>query len=222
MVKTYGDYINDAFHMKKNLDLSIANKDTTNIVYYRGKYISALKQAYRLNPNVVLPSLISNLSIEEEIKVQLDNHQNTIDTAIKENKVNSDVKKNTLSKEIGLRIRGLSTAISKLKMATTEEEKKAARKDVTKASLKLGGTALKTPVMAAAKLLTILGPLMILIIGLPATLLASGLSFFGSLSNGKEPEFDKYTNTPIHQMSSGLQNAVKSVSAGIYNVVGRL
>ena len=222
MAKLYIDYMNNAFHFKKNLDLSIANNDTTNIVYYRGKYINALKQAYKLNPNGVLPASISNLSIEEEIKIQLDQHQQSINVAIKENKVTANVKKRTLGKEVGLKVRGLSTAISKLKVASTSQEKQQAKKEVRKSSLKLGGSALKAPVMIASKILTKLGPLAIIITALPLTILASGISFFWNLSNGDEPKFNEYTNTPIHQMSAGLQSAVKSVSAGIYNTIGRL
>ena len=220
--KTYNTWIKEAEIIKKILDDAIKINSVTDIIYYRGKYINALKQINKVNPTALIPSL-SQLSIQEEIKVQLNQHQITVDNAIKENKRETNVKKNTLSKEIGLRIRSLSTAIDKLKTASTEQEKKAARKEVTKSSLKLGGTTLvKAPVMAAAKVLTVAGPIAVLIATLPFTVFAGALSFFWSLSNDKEPKYSEYSNTTIHKMSSGLQSAVKSVSEGLYNTIGRI
>lgn len=221
MAKTYNTCINEAFIMKQNLTAAINNDDQKNIIYYRGKYLNLLKQIYKMNPSAVISSL-SSKPIEDEIKDQLDEHQATINIQIKENKKSASVKKNTLSKEIGLKIRNLATSITKLKMANTDQEKKAARKEVAKNSLKLSGTALKTPVMATAKVLTLVGPIAILITTLPLMLFASSVSFFWSLSNDKEPQFKEYSNTPIHQMSFGLQSAVKSLSGEIYNTIGRL
>lgn len=222
MAKTYNTWIKEAEIMKKILDDAIKINSVTDIIYYRGKYINALKQINKVNPNALIPS-ISQLPIQAEIKVQLDHHQITVNNAIKENKRGTNVKKNTLTKDVGLRIRSLSTAIDKLKTASTDQEKKAARKEVVKSSLKLGGTALiKAPVMATAKALTVAGPIAIMILALPFTVFAGALSFFWSLSNDKEPKYSEYSNTTIHKMSSGLQSAVKSVSEGMYNIVGRI
>lgn len=216
--KNYSTYLNEAYVYKQNLDKCISNGDNTGIIYNRGNYITSLKHLYRLNPTKRLPSVITSLPVEEELKNQLILHQNVIDTEIKKGKSNKVKDKNGKIKvdtQLKLNADNLRASIESLKLMRTSDEKKQGRKKVAKNSLKLGGASL-------IKVTSILGPLAIWVGALPLVIVASGISFFWTLSEGKTPQFNEYANTPINQISNALQNAVRSLSQTTYDVVKKI
>lgn len=212
MKKSYSDYLNLAYVYKQNLDKCISNKDSTGIIYNRGNYINMLKYLYRLNPSKRLPPVLTTLPIEEELKNQLSLHQDVIDKAIKNNKNKNSKKVDT---QLKLNKDNLKASIEALKLMRDDNEKKQGRKKVAKNSVKLGSASI-------IKTVSILGPLMIWVGALPLAIVASGISFFWSLSNGKTPQFNEYANTPVHQLSNTLQNAVRSLSQTAYDAVKKI
>ena len=101
MAKGYTDYLDIARNHRMELDNAIANRNSKDILYHRGKYLIALRQAHKMNPTAVIPSSVTGLSsrasISDVIETELENHQDQIDRCIKDNKRNSSIKNNTIS-----------------------------------------------------------------------------------------------------------------------------
>lgn len=220
MKKNYSDWVNLATQYKSNLDQAYADSNSRDVIYYRGKYLHALKQAYKLNNSGIVPftrdGTTVNRPISDVIKVELKNHQDQIDASLSDNRVNSDVKNNTFSTELALKIRRLATRASQVDFSTGSADKK----QVTKDALGIAGTALKAPFMITSKVLSKIGPLAITIVGLPFTVLASALAATVDISNGKSS--GDYSNTVVHQLSDALKDGVKSISDNIYKSVGKM
>lgn len=221
MNRSYTDWLTVAANYKVNLDTALADKNEKDVIYYRGKYLFALKQAFKLNKSGQVPSSItgagSDISIETVINAELQNHQRQIDTSLKNNKTNSDIKKNTFSTELGLKIRRLATRVSQINFATGA----ATKKDVAKDVLGVAGSTLKAPFMVTSKVLSEVGPLAVTIISLPFTLFASFFSLSFDLFDGKIKE-ESYNNTVVHKMSKSLKEGIKNLSDITYKAIGKM
>ena len=224
MAKTYYDYMLRAQDNRVKLDEALKASDSKNIIYYRGKYVAELQKAFRLNPNGIVPASVTgsaSIRIEDAIKAELKKHKTQITYSIQKNKLNANIKNLTLVKEVGLKIKRLSTDASLLKHASTKKDKVEAKKQVAKSTLGVVGSVVKSPVMVASKVLSTVGPLAIIITTLPLQVLNLGVSMVIDIQNGTVKD-NPYSDTFVHQMSKCLGDAVKSVSKSVYNVVGRL
>ena len=226
MRRDYNEWLENAKEQKEQLDRATAEGNAKDVIYYRGKYLFALKQAYKLDPDGIVPSSVTkydfDVDLDQEIKTQLSNHQNQIDASIRHNKNRSSIKRPTLTSEFGLKIRRLATRVSQANFATNASEKKEARKEIAKDAASLAGTVAKAPVMVAAKVTSAVGPLAIMIAALPFTVLSSLLSATIDVFNGKTPEPSDYMNTPVTKLSVALQDGVKKLSTTAYETVGRI
>lgn len=226
MSRTYRDWLNSAFRNRTNLDQAIADKNLKNIIYFRGKYLYDLKQAYKLNPTLVVPATISGLgenkNIVDLINIELANHQIQIDKAIHENKRSASIKKNTFSKEVALKMRRLSSRADQINFATNTVVVNDLKKEQSRDGLSLAGTAVKAPFMATAKVASKVGPLAITIAFLPAKVFASLLSITIDIFNGKTAEPSSYNNTIVDQFSDCLKQGIKQISKATYENVGRM
>ena len=226
MRRNYDEWLENAKEQKEQLDIATAAGNAKDVIYYRGKYLFALKQAYKLDPDGIVPASVTkyghDVDLDQEIKVQLENHQNQINVSIRHNKNKSSIKRNTLSSEFGLKIRRLATRVSQANFATNAVEKKEAQKGIAKDAASLAGTVVKAPVMVAAKVTSAVGPLAIMIAALPFTVLASLLSVTIDVFNGKTSEPSDYMNTPVTKLSVALQDGVKKLSTTAYETVGRI
>lgn len=226
MRRDYDEWLDQARLQKKHLDNAIGERNAKDVIYYRGKYLFALKQAYKLDPDGVVPSAVTgydyDVDLDQEIKVQLENHQNQINASIRNNKNHSSIQRHTLSSEFGLKIRRLATRVSQANFATNATEKKEAQKGIAKDAASLAGTVVKAPVMVAAKVTSAVGPLAVMIAALPFTVLASLLSVTIDVFNGKTSEPSDYMNTPVTKLSVALQDGVKKLSTTAYETVGRI
>ena len=159
------------------MEQAIASNDQKNIVYHSGKYLYALKQAYKLNDTGNVPMAVTGLTtdvaIDAAIRTQLCNHQTNIETAIRANKRSSNIANHTFSTELALKIRRLATRVTEANFATGT----ATKKDIFKDSMGLVGTGIKGAFMIPAKIASKVGPLAITVLTLPLTVVASGLDF---------------------------------------------
>ena len=221
MAKTYNEWLSIADDHKARLDYALSHNNAKDILYYRGKYIYDLKQAYKLNNRGTIPAGIcgkrTTTNLLSEIQYELRQHQVHIDNRLQENKQNSNINNHTLSSELGLKIRRLATRASQVDFATGS----ATKSDIAKDALSLAGTTIKAPVMVSAKVVSKIGPLAITICALPVTLLASLLSFVVDVGRDK-PHYEGYNNTVVHQFSDTLKDAVRSLSTSMYNGLGRI
>lgn len=226
MSRNYNDWLYIAKDHKNKLDQAIAERNAKDVIYYRGKYLFALKQAHKLNPSGIVPQSVTNygydVALKDEIQVQLTNHKNQIDASLRGNKNNSSIRDNTLTKEIGLKIRRLSTRISQVNFATNANERKNSIKGAVKDSASMMGTVAKAPIMVAAKVTSAVGPLAITICALPLKVFASLLTITIDAFNGKASEPSDYMNTPIDKLSDTLKDGVKKLSKVTYESVGRI
>lgn len=227
MSKDYNYWMTRADNHKYYLDKAIREKDAKNVVYYRGKYIFDLKQAYKLDHTGYVPESITGanapIEIEKVIEHELNNHQRQIDACITHAKKNTSIKNASLLKEMGLKIRRLSTRVSQVDFASNTAIKKANKEELVKESLGLAATTLiKAPVMATAKVASKIGPLIITLPLLPLRVVASLLSATITIHNGKTPKYETYTNTPIDQLSDTLKEAVKKLSKTTYESIGKI
>ena len=226
MNKSYDEWLDLALEYRERLDLATDEENQKDVIYYRGKYIYALKQAYKLNNEGILPSDISGLTddvlIIQEIKRQLRGHQRQIDLAIKENKEASNIDTPSISKEIGLKFRRLATRVSQVNFATGV----ASKGDIFKDSLSLSSsTFLKSPTLITCKVLSKVGPLAVSLIALPINLISS--IFFVTIDVGlgqvnKDNKQKDYNNTIIHKMSRGLSVAVNKIFESSYNAISKM
>ena len=226
MHRNYNDWLKKAQKSKYYLNDAISNKDEKKILYYRGKYLSYLKHAHKENPNGTISPFISGLSnalpIEDVINEELKNHQKQIEVSLINNKKNSSIKNKTLSKEIGLKIRRLSTRYNQINFATGAFERKNIKKEMLKDSAGLAGTAIKAPFMATAKVASVAGPLLIGLTFLPLRLVAAGLSVTMDISNGKVVKENPYNSTCIAKLTDDLKNGLKEISKQTYEHVGKI
>lgn len=221
MARNYNDWLSDALTHRRSMEQAIASNDQKNIVYHSGKYLYALKQAYKLNNTGIVPMVVTGLTtdvaIDAAIRTQLCNHQANINSAIRANKRSSNISNHTFSTELALKIRRLATRVTAANFATGM----ATKKDILKDSLGIVGTGIKGAVMLPAKIVSKVGPLAITILTLPLTVVASGLDFVIDIADGKV-EKDTYNNTVVHQLTDGLKDAVRSLGNITYNSVGRI
>lgn len=226
MNRTYGDWLDLAANHKQNLDSAVANKNPKEVLYYRGKYLFALRQAHKLNPAGILPGAVTGynyaVNLTDEIKVQLDNHRRQIERSLSDNKKNSNIKSTTLLQELGLKINRLSTRFSQVNFATNANEKKTASLNALNDSLGLLGTIAKSPVMAAAKVTSAVGPLAITICALPIKAFASLMAVTIDLYNGKVSTESSYNNTVVDQLTKTLKDGIKQLSKTTYESIGRI
>ena len=227
MAKDYNDWLNKAMRHRSRLDEAIRAKNAKDILYYRGKLIFDFKQAYKINPSGIVPTSVSgyfkNVTIEAAINNELERHQLHINSYIRENKQNASMKNRSLTKELGLKIRRLSTRSSQINFATNAAERNNMKKNAAKEGASLAGTIAKAPVMATAKVASKVGPLGITILFLPANVLATLLSVTIDISKGDvSSDMSKYNNTPVHVLSKDLKNAVRTLSNKTYEAVGRM
>jgi len=153
-----------------------------------------------------------------EINQVVRNHQAYINTQLQANKNRSGGKKPSITKELGLKIRRLSTRASEVNMATGT----ATKKDIVKDAASLTGSVLKVPVLATTKVLSAVGPLAITLLSLPVVMLASVAHIGIDVYNGKTIDGPTYDKTIVYKMSNGLKKAVKSASNSLHNKVSRL
>ena len=221
MARSFTEWLDAADEHKQRLDYAIAEDNQKDILYYRGKYLFDLKQAYKLNNTGVIPAGIcgkaSPTNLANEIRAELQRHQAHIDNALQTNKRESNITKHTLSSELGLKIRRLATRVSQVNFASGT----ATKANIARDSAGLAKTAIKAPIMIAAKVASAFGPLAITIIGLPITLLASGIAFVADAGKEK-PTGGPYNDTVVHQLSDALKDAVKSLSKTTYKSVGKI
>ena len=226
MRRDYYEWLDAAREQKIELDRAIADGNAKDVIYRRGKYLYALKQAYKIDPDGIVPNAVTNygydVDLNQEIKVQLENHQNQIDASIRHNKHKSSIKNPTLFNEFGLKIRRLASRVSQVNFATNAAEKREAKQGIAKDAASLAGTAIKAPVMVAAKVTSAVGPLVVMVAALPFTVLASLLTITVDAFNGKTSEPSDYMNTPVTKMSVALQDGVKKLSTTAYEAVGRI
>ena len=226
MAKGYNDYLSLALDNQTKLQNAIASRNEQKQIYYRGRLLLNLRQAHKLNPRGSVPPSLTGgapLNLESLINAHLVTHQNFINSAIQNNKNNVSIKKPSLTKEIALKIRRLSTKVSRVNFVNNTAQKKAMKKDIAKDSLSLAGsTLIKGPVMATAKVASAVGPLVITVAALPVTVLAALLRMTIDISNGKESKPESYNNTCVHQMTKTLRSAIKDVSKTAYESMGRI
>jgi len=226
MARNYGDWLSVAARQKAKLDQAIYDRNAKDVLYYRGKYLAALKQAQKLNPSGLVPASLTgayrDFPIDYVVHEELVNHQNQIQANLNANKMDAINGKPRITKEIGLKIRRLATHVSQYRQAQNSDEKREMKKEIAKDSAGLTGTAIKTPIMAAAKVTSKIGPLTIKIVALPLKVLSSLLSVTIDVVNGKTSDPSVYSNTWVDQLSDGLGNLVKNVSNSVYQNVGRI
>lgn len=177
MDRTYNDWMDIAREKRRYLDAAISINNSNKIIYYRGKYLYALRQAYKLNPTGIVPQNISTSHaptyLIDEIRNTLHNHSAFIDDELVKNKVNSSVENKTLSTELGLKLKRLSTRAFQVSFASNNTEKANAQKSLNLAALGLLGTTAKAPLMVAANVGSKVGTLTVKIFFLPAKLLST-------------------------------------------------
>ena len=70
MNRSYADWLNIAAGHKDNLDQAIADRNSKDVIYYRGKYLFALKQAYKLdNTGKTIRTYIENMIRDNKEKM---------------------------------------------------------------------------------------------------------------------------------------------------------
>lgn len=226
MRRDYDEWLDAARAQKEELDRAIADGNAKDVIYRRGKYLYALKQAYKIDPDGIVPSSVTkygyDVDLDQEIKTQLENHQNQINASIRHNKHKSSIKNPTLFNELGLKIRRLASRVSQANFATNAVEKREAQQGIAKDAVSLAGTMVKAPVMVAAKVTSAVGPLVVMVAALPFTVLASLLTITVDAFNGRASEPSDYMNTPVTKLSVALQDGVKKLSSTAYEAVGRI
>lgn len=226
MARNYNSYLNKAREYRLELENALSSDNQKNILYYRGKYLLELKKAHKYNPAGVVPPLVSGLvsdvTINDLINQELEEHQDFIDYSIKNNKKNSSIKNKTFSKEAGLKIRRLSTRIDQINFSSDKVSKDDLKGEMVKDSAGLVGTAIKAPIMATAKVASKVGPLAVTICVLPFKVFVSLLTVVNDISNGKSSPVEEYNNTVVDKMTKSLQEAVRDVSTVIYDTTGRI
>lgn len=226
MAKTYDNWMDVAREQRRNLDAAISINNSNKIIYYRGKYLYALKQAYKLNPTGIVPQNVSNSHapshLVDEIRNTFSAHSAFIDSELVRNKANSDILNNTLYQELGLKLKRLSTRASEVSFASNDAEKRNANQNVGRSFLGLLGTMVKAPFMITSKVASKVGPLAVKIVFLPAkllsTLFTTSLHTVFEINDQKGP----YDHKVIDTVSNGLGSAVKKVFEASYKGLGRL
>ena len=228
MARNYNDWLNEATKHRKQLDQAIRDDNAKDIIYYRGKYLFALKKAYTLLPvGGMVPKSVTgygyDTTLVDEIRTQLGNHARQIEKSIQDNKQNASIDGGTLNKELALKLRRLSTRADQINFTTSSDEHDQAVKDVTSASAGLVGTVVgKAPIMAAAKVVSAVGPLAITVVGLPFTVFSALLTFTVDAYNGKVTKPEEFNNAPVIQISNALKDGVKKLSKVTYETAGRI
>ena len=227
MARDYNYWMTSAASHKSRLDQAIADGNGKDILYYRGKYLYDLKQAHKLNPSGYVPASFYGLSsgvydIADIINHELTNHRKHIDSSIQTNKRGASIKKMTIGRELGLKIRRLATRFSQISFASSPTAKKALKKEAAKDGASLAGSVIKAPFMAAAKVTSALGPLAITICFLPAKVFASLLTITIDAYNGRTSEPSDYNNTAVDQISGALKDGVRKLSKVTYETIGRI
>lgn len=229
MAMSYDDWMDNAKEQKRYLDAALSINNSQKIIYHRGKYLYALKRAYKLNNHGIVPAEVSfnNAAtyLVDELKSTFAAHNSFIESEISKNKANSSIENRTLSQELGLKIKRLSTRASEVSFASTNGEKEKLVKSAGKSSLSLLGTVAKAPLMVATNVASKVGPLAVTIVFLPFKLLST--LFRSSLNTVFEIKEDKknkgpYDHKVIDTISDGLGKAVKKAFEASYKGLGKL
>lgn len=209
MAKTYLDYLRDAAGYKRSLNNALSTSNSKDIIYYRGKYLYALKSAHKLNPTASLPG--SGKLLADEIRDELVNHQIHLNAAINQNKKATGNTKPSIPKEVGLKMRRLSTSISQANFATGGLSYK---KNIIKNSASLAGSVLiKAPIVTSAKVISKVGPLAVTIILLPALLLERGILEISAIDGTVGVnEKNKNDYTAINSLGNELKKGIKQIA----------
>ena len=226
MARSYMDLLTKATKQRLRLDQAIADGNQKEILRLRGRYLLTLKQAHKLNPTGNVPPQVTGYSaltpISDVISTELNNHQNYIDSCLRANKRNSSIKNYTLAKEVGLKLRRLSTRADQVNFATNAATRNSLKQEMAKDSAGMVGTAIKAPIMVGARVLNKAGPVVISLFFLPFKAVSALLSVTLDISNGNtKSDISEYNNTVVHQLSHTLEDAVRNVSKTIYNNTGR-
>lgn len=225
MKKTYSDWMDAAKAYRESLDTALAENASKDILYYRGKYLFALRQAHKLNNAGLVPARISGRRTIAPISVLVNNvfqeHEAFINNELKENRESSTHERPTLSQEFGLKMRRLAAHASQANFVTGKAEKRQAAKNIGKDTLGLVGTALKTPFMLSARVMSAVGPLAVSILFAPLKLLSSFINV--TAATVFETSYDSnFDHKVLNKMSDGLSKAVKYVSDKTYDKLGSL
>lgn len=224
----YDQWIERAEDHKKELDSAIAKGNDTGIVYHRGKYIFALKQAYKLNPHGKVPAHIIKKSLPEPltsvIKTELKNHKDQIDLSLKDTKKDASIKitKPSALKETFLKISRLSSRAKHIYFSPAGPLKDAQKKEMVKDSTGLAATSLlKLPAMTALKTGHYLGPVVVFVAALPINLVVSAIIVTAKIGSGKTVDIGE-TYTKVDSLSKALRNGIKDITKVFYEQIGRL
>lgn len=208
---------NALFH-RDQLNLALEEENEKNILYNRGKYIYFLKQLHKIDPYArIATGDGSTIPVEQEISAQLQTHQEFIKSAIRQNKNTDNVTISSISKEIGLKIRRLSTRASQVDFSSG----RARRVKVVTDALGLAKSIAKLPIMISSKVLSKIGPLAVTVLSFPFALIASTVEFGLDVTDEKK-KLGTYDDTVVHQMSDALKVAVKTAFEATYKTIGRL
>ncbi len=220
MAKSMAEWMDYASTYKGYLDDAIADRDSKNVIYYRGKYLYALKQIHKLNPNELIPPYISGRSspvgVGKEIEDQLKKHSQRIDNEIKNNKKDKN-RSPSISREFGLKIRRLATKFSQVSFSNGTVKPR----HVVGAGLSIVGTAAKAPLMVTTKVASKVGPLAVSVFMLPFEVIASAVVAVEPLE-GQIYSKSEYDNTFVHKMSKSMSEGVGKICDKAYNKVSRL
>lgn len=215
--KTYADCIAEASDHKTDLNKAIENFDgnPADLIYYRGNYIAAIREAYALDSDAEIPDFFSEPSFEEEIKKELREHQSVIEAAIKMRKVDPGKAKKPLGSAWNLVSEHANTTKNLMNLAETEEAKLYEKKKLLKDNIKRAA-------MVPTKVISKVGPVIIWFAILPLSFVAAGVKIFSKLGDGKEIKSSDYNDTIIHQMSKELRTGFEKIFDALHNKIGRL
>lgn len=224
MARTYDNWLNSAKQNRENLEQAITNGISKDIIYYRGKYLYDLKQAYKLNNDGIASGDITGLDtdsyLDEVIHSVLNDHRVYIQHTIDENKIEPDMKNNNLLKELGLKLKRLAVRSDQKKFAFTDNELNKLNKSNAKETLSLAGSIVKAPFMLTAKVVSKVGPLAIGILALPFKLTSDIIhSTFTTVFNIEDK--NEYDHKIINGISSLLSSAITKISELSYNALAR-
>lgn len=225
MSTEYDSWMDLAKEHREKLDDALADNDEKNILYYRGKYLFALRQAYKVNKVGLVDPSVSGLSTATSVDTVVRNvykdHAEFINKRIIENKVHASIKEPTLAREFGLKMRRLACHVSQACFPHRAATKKQLGKEIAKDVGSLVGSVAKTPFMLTARVISTVGPLAIGIASFPFRLLSGFFTSTASSIFGIGDASNAFDNKVIKTVTTGLGNAIKFVGDKTYGWVGR-
>lgn len=224
MTGAYDNWLNNAKQNREKLEQAIADKTSKDIIYYRGKYLYALKQAYKIDNSGIatgdITGMASDRYLDEVIHSVLNDHRTYIQQSIDENKIDPNMKDNNLLKELGLKLKRLAVRSDQKKFALTVPERNGIRRKSAKETLSLAGSIVKAPFMITAKVISKVGPLAVGLFALPFKLAADIMN--STLKTVLDVEIEnEYDHKIINGISSLLSSAITKISELSYNALAR-